>query len=200
MFFQDAFLDTPFCDVLLVLWENGWFWKPFKIQRSPKSADTGRCQALSNKEFRWPRWIMTGSSKSSFGLVLAPEFCFFDLLVRFLPAPQNIEKPSLPKSITISKNHTLDAKGFNFGGFLMPFGSSFLIVFPDHLDLLICNKYNAVFFFTILGLPFGHQNSISKSCFSFCKSPFLEVLFLIDFKKFVDLGTPSKSSGRQHGT
>ena len=66
----------------------------------------------------------------------------FDFLARHLPAPQNIKKSSLPKSIKIFRNYILDPQGFNFDDFLAPFGSPVSINFPDHLHLLNCNTHD----------------------------------------------------------
>ena len=90
---------------------NGRFGDPFKIQRAPKSADTGRCQALSDKgmsnQAKWPEpelsgtpWIMISSPCEPRRSNFSSTICFFFFFVpRLLSAPQNIEKTSLPKSI-----------------------------------------------------------------------------------------------------
>ena len=67
----------------------------------------------------------------------------FDCLGPFLPAQKNIKKLCLPKFTKISKNHTLVTQCFNFGVFLVPFGSPCSINFPARLNLLICKTYNA---------------------------------------------------------
>ena len=59
---------------------------------------------------------------------------------RLLPAPKNIKKQSLQKPIEILKNHTL-APHFDDLGAL--FGPPFPTNFPDHLNLLNRNTYNA---------------------------------------------------------
>ena len=91
-------------------------------------------------------------------------------------APKNIKIPRLPKSIKISKDHTLDARCFNFDNCLALFGH-FSINFPDHLNLLNYNIYNAktvVFQFPVS--RFGIKNH-QQIMFLF-RAPFLDIIFL----------------------
>ena len=77
----------------------------------------------------------------------------------FLQAPKSIKKTSLPKSIKISKDQSLNAKGFNLYAFLMPLGPQFSINFLDRLNLLICNNYIAkASFFHFQASHFGIPN------------------------------------------
>ena len=79
----------------------------------------------------------------------SPKSLIMKMCWPFSPAQQNFPKTSLPKSIEISRNHSLDAKGFNFDakGFnfdtvLISFGPPSSINDPDRLNLQICNVYN----------------------------------------------------------
>ena len=51
MFVQDTFLDTLFDGLMLILYENGRFGDPFKIQRAPKwyPKSTKRCLTAKRK-------------------------------------------------------------------------------------------------------------------------------------------------------
>ena len=120
-----------------------------------------------------------------------------------LSRPKTHQKTSLPKSIKISKNHTLDTQGFNFDHFLMPYGPQFSINFRDHLGLLICDEQNAKTFFYHFRPPTLTSKSMKNHNLW---TPFLDLISLISFnvyftfsKKVVDCVTPSKSRGRQNG-
>ena len=116
-------------------------------------------------------------------LLLHPPGAYGGFLDSLLVERKNIQKTSLPKSIKISQNATLDAQGFNCDHFLMPFGLPFSINFHDRLILLnrdICNA--KICFFANSGLPFWHKRSIKKSCV--CKPPSWTAFFPIHFSYF----------------
>ena len=100
-----------------------------------------------------------------------------------------------------NSNFLTDApKVFNFNRFGMPFGAPFSINFRDLLNLLNCNKYNAITSITSQGTSFLHQFYIISSVFRHRSwSPLFNSLCWF-YQKIVNLGTPSKSSGRQNGT
>ena len=143
--FSKSFPGPQSSNCPLTFFEKDRFGDPFKIQWAPKSADTSRCQALSNRRMQYQlkqpepelsglTWIMAFSKISSFLLLFSwcldfglPQSCFFSCWNRLLPARKNIKITSWPKSIKISKNQTLDAIGFNFDAILMSFGSLFSI-------------------------------------------------------------------------
>ena len=82
----------------------------------------------------------------------------------------------------------------------MTFGITFSINFPDRLNPIICNNYNAKTSFLISGLSFKYKN---RSKNHVCSKPFLGPPFSNFFKLFpkrIDLGTPSKSDRCQNGT
>ena len=87
------------------------------VQNPPTPASVRRCQIRECRiwhepELKDPTWIMTCSP----GYPQRPDFSPTSImlfLARLLPPPKNILKTSLPKSIKISKDHTLDAQCFN---------------------------------------------------------------------------------------
>ena len=101
----------------------------------------------------------------------------------FWPAIKKLASPNPTKSKS-QKNHTLDAKGFNLYALLAPFGPPFSINFPDHLNLISCNRYNAKTFFTISGLPFWHQESITKIMFVHSTSWTSFLSYFVVFQKW----------------
>ena len=106
---------------------------------------------------------MTSSSISD-----RPKCDLFVFGARLVPGPQNIKNKNCPNP-SKSQKISLDAKCFNFDAFLMPFGSPFSINFPDRLNLLICNQYNA----KTSSLPFlaSHFGIKNKSTNYICSSP-----------------------------
>ena len=84
MLFQDAFLDTLFLNFILLLFENAWFWDPFKIQWAP-TLDPKSTMWHQNIEFStkpqhlvidlWPRsifWCILVALWLTFGTLLNP--------------------------------------------------------------------------------------------------------------------------------
>ena len=86
---------------------------------------------------------------------------------------KNIKTSILPKSINISKNTTLDAQGLNFDDFLMPLGPPFWINFRDYLNLLNCNKYNAIDIF--LQFPASHFGTEVHNKIMLVRTRFLDI-------------------------
>ena len=135
-------------------------------------------------------WRNDFSPKTYFGVSLCPPFA----------SSTKIPKISLPKSIIISTNHTLDDQCFNLDDLLARFGPPFSISVRDQLNLLNCNKYNAkTSLLPFRAFLFGIKNQLKV----FFHPPFLGRHFLLSyvdiFLKIITLGTPSKSSGRQNG-
>ena len=130
-------------------------------QSPPTLAGVRRCQTNKSRA-----WLESSSIRAQFGFQMAsqisilglgtlkpPQIYLFAFWARLLAERRNIKKTSLPKSINISKNATLDAQGFNVDDLLAPFGFSFSINFRDHPNLLNCNNYNAKHFYYNLRPP-----------------------------------------------
>ena len=82
----------------------------------------------------------------------------------------------------------------------MPVGPPFTINFRDRLNLSICNTYNAkTSFLPFQASHFGIKNQSKHHVFSYpLLGPHFAYFISILFPTIVDLGTPSKSRGRQN--
>jgi hypothetical protein len=124
-----------------------------------------------------------------------PDFSGFG--ADFFQSQKTSKKHLLPERSEILKIRRPGYFWSHFGRFLDQFWRPFFVDFPDRLNLVICNTYNAKTSF----LQFKHQKSIKKSCFFIAVSwtSFFS-FFLIFFKNGRFWDPHSKSDGRQNGT
>ena len=87
------------------------------------------------------------------------------------------------------------------GLFWLNSGIVFSINFPNRLNLAICSKYNAsTFFLTFQASHFSIKSRSTNPVFVKAVSWTFFLTFCRLFQKWLNLGSPSKSDGIQHGT
>ena len=129
-----------------------------------------------------------------------PQIAFLQIFSSTFCRSRTVQKTTFSKASQNHKNEPEVAKGFNLALFWMTW-HRFPINFPDRLNLLICNTYNAnTSFLQFQASHFGIPNKLTSHVFS---NPLIgpHVSHVFQFvQKLVDLGTRSKSNGGQIGT